>query len=250
MEESLPQEWWQLAIGLGALLVLAVIADWLKSRVLNNAIGRVASEAEIALDKSLFDKNVLGRLAPIVPALVVYYGIVPALGVTRAEAEAGLEPGYLILFWTAVRRLTAAYIVLTLARTVSAFVGAFHHIYMRAYSESIAKPDQGLRAGRDPGHLHGCRSADRRHAAGPFAPGLSVRDRSSRGGADGRVPQHPGLVRREHPDHLQRHPAHRGLGGGPAGERERDRRRHRPAHGQGAELGQDDLDDSDPEIGR
>lgn len=143
MEESLPQEWWQLAIGLGALLVLAVVADWLKSRVLDKAIGRVASEAEIALDKSLFDKNVLGRLAPIVPALVVYYGIVPALGVTRAEAEAGLEPGYLILFWTAVRRLTAAYIVLTLARTVSAFVGAFHHIYMRAYSESLAKPIKG-----------------------------------------------------------------------------------------------------------
>jgi miniconductance mechanosensitive channel len=73
----------------------------------------------------------------------VYYGIVPALGVTRAEAAAGLEPGYLILFWTAVRRLTAAYIVLILARTVSAFVGAFHHIYMRAYSESMAKPIRG-----------------------------------------------------------------------------------------------------------
>lgn len=143
MEESFPQEWWQLAIGLGALLVLAVIADWMKSRVLSKALGRVASEAEIALDKSFFDKNVLGRLAPIIPALVVYYGIVPALGVTRAEAEAGLAPGYLILFWTAVRRLTAAFIVLTLARTISAFVGAFHHIYMRAYSESIAKPIKG-----------------------------------------------------------------------------------------------------------
>ncbi|MCY4645273.1 MAG: mechanosensitive ion channel family protein [Gammaproteobacteria bacterium] len=143
MEESFPQEWWQLAIGLGALVVLAVIADWMKSRVLSKALGRVASEAEIALDKSFFDKNVLGRLAPIIPALVVYYGIVPALGMTRAEAEAGLAPGYLILFWTAVRRLTAAFIVLTLARTVSAFVGAFHHIYMRAYSESIARPIKG-----------------------------------------------------------------------------------------------------------
>ena len=143
MEESFPQEWWQLAIGLGALLVLAVIADWMKSRVLSKALGRVASEAEIALDKSLFDKNVLGRLAPIIPALVVYYGIVPALGMTRAEAEAGLAPGYLILFWTAVRRLTAAFIVLTLARTISAFLGAFHHIYMRAYSESMAKPIKG-----------------------------------------------------------------------------------------------------------
>ena len=143
MEESLPQEWWQLAIGLGALLILAVIADWMKSRVIAKAVGKVASETEIALEKSFFDKRVLSRLAPIVPALVVYYGIVPALGVTRSEAEAALEPGYLVLFWTAVRRLTAAYIVLTLARTVSAFAGAFHHIYMRAYSESLAKPIKG-----------------------------------------------------------------------------------------------------------
>ena len=33
--------------------------------------------------------------------------------------------------------------MLTLARTVSAFVGAFHHIYMRAYSESMARPIKG-----------------------------------------------------------------------------------------------------------
>ena len=104
MQDSLPQEWWQLAIGLGALLILAVVADWMKSRVLNKAVGKVAAETRIALDKSLFDKAVLSRLAPIVPALVVYYGIVPALGVTRAEAEAGLEPAYLILFWTAVQK--------------------------------------------------------------------------------------------------------------------------------------------------
>ena len=73
-----------LGIGLAGLVVLAAVADWMKSRVIAKTLGRVASEARISLDDGPFDKMVLGRLAPIVPALVVYYGIVPALGVTRS----------------------------------------------------------------------------------------------------------------------------------------------------------------------
>ncbi len=143
MEDSLLREWWHLAIGLGALLVLAVIADWLKSRVIARAVGTVASETQVPLDNRLLDQTVLRRLAPIVPALVVYYGIVPALGVTQSEAEAATEPAILILFWVAVRRLTAAYIVLTIGRTVSAFVASVHQIYIRSSPESMAKPIKG-----------------------------------------------------------------------------------------------------------
>ena len=78
MEEAIPYNWWHLGIGLGALVVLAVLADWLKSRVIAKTFGKVASEARMSLDESPFDTTVLRRLAPIVPALVVYYGIVPA----------------------------------------------------------------------------------------------------------------------------------------------------------------------------
>ena len=142
MEDSLPLNWWHLGIGLGALLVLAVLADWMKSRVIAKTIGKVASEARLSLDDGPLDKMVLARLAPIVPALVIYYGIVPALGVTgaEAEAEAGAEAAFLILFWTLVRRLSAAYITLTIARTVVASLDSFSAVYHRTSPASLAKP--------------------------------------------------------------------------------------------------------------
>ena len=140
MEESLPLNWWHLGIGLAGLVVLAAVADWMKSRVIAKTLGRVASEARISLDDGPFDKMVLGRLAPIVPALVVYYGIVPALGVTRSEAETGAEAEFLILFWTLVRRFSAAYIALTIARTLVAVLDSFSAVYHRTSPASVAKP--------------------------------------------------------------------------------------------------------------
>ena len=140
MEESLPLNWWHLGIGLATLVVLAAVADWMKSRVIAKTMGKVASEARVSLDDGPFDKMVLGRLAPIVPALVVYYGIVPALGVTRSEAEAAAEAEFLILFWTLVRRFSAAYIALTIARTLVAVLDSFSAVYHRTSPASVAKP--------------------------------------------------------------------------------------------------------------
>ena len=140
MEESIPLNWLHLGIGLGALAVLALLADWMKSRVVAKTVGKVASEAQFSLDDGPLNRMVLRRLAPIVPALVVYYGIVPALGVTESEAEAATEAQILIVFWTAVRRLAAAYIALTIARTVVAVLDSFSAIYHRASPASVAKP--------------------------------------------------------------------------------------------------------------
>ena len=140
MEESLSLNWWHLGIGLAALVVLAAVADWMKSRVIAKTLGKVASEARISLDDGPFDKMVLARLAPIVPALVIYYGIVPALGVTRSEAETGAEAEFLILFWTLVRRFSAAYIALTVARTLVAVLDSFSAVYHRTSPASVAKP--------------------------------------------------------------------------------------------------------------
>lgn len=140
MEESLPFNWLHLGIGLAVLVVMAAIADWKKSRILAETLGRVASEAQVPLDSGPFNMRVLGRLAPIVPALVVYYGIVPALGVTRAEVQAGTEPQALIVFWTLVRRLSAAYITLVIARTLVAVCDSFNAIYHRTSPASMAKP--------------------------------------------------------------------------------------------------------------
>ena len=140
MEEFITLNWWHLGIGLGALAVLAIVADWMKSRVIAKTLGKVASEAQISLDDGPFNRMVLRRLAPIVPALVVYYGIVPALGVTRSEVQAGAEAEILILFWTLVRRLSAAYIALTIARTLAAVLESFGAVYHRTSPASVAKP--------------------------------------------------------------------------------------------------------------
>ena len=140
MEEAIPYNWWHLGIGLGVLVVLAVLADWLKSRVIAKTFGKVASEARISLDESPFDTTVLRRLAPIVPALVVYYGIVPALGLMRLGPEAAAEAQLLMFASTAVRRLAAAYIVLTIARTVASLFDVFSSIYHRTSPASMAKP--------------------------------------------------------------------------------------------------------------
>ncbi|MCY4397973.1 MAG: mechanosensitive ion channel [Gemmatimonadetes bacterium] len=140
MEEAIPYNWWHLGIGLGALVVLAVLADWLKSRVIAKTFGKVASEARISLDESPFDTTVLRRLAPIVPALVVYYGIVPALGLMRTGIEAVAEAQLLMLASTAVRRLAAAYIVLTIARTIASLFDVFSSVYHRTSPASMAKP--------------------------------------------------------------------------------------------------------------
>ena len=140
LEDSLSLNWWHLGIGTGALAIVALVADWMKSRLIAKTVGRVASEARIAIDDGPLNQKVLLRLAPIVPALVVYYGIVPALGVTETEVEAATEAQILIFFWTAVRRLAAAYIALTIARTLVAAFDAFGTVYNRASPASIAKP--------------------------------------------------------------------------------------------------------------
>ena len=221
MQESISLNWWQLGIGLGVLAILAALADWMKSRVLAKAIGKVASETRIPLDSGPFDKRVLARLAPIVPALVVYYGIVPALGVTRSEATAGAEAQVLILFWTVVRRLSAAYIALTIARTLVAVADSFSAVYHRTSPVSMAKPIKSyvqivtlivysiagvvivaILVGRSPV---------------VFLSGVGGRGR----GSDAGLPQHPRLARSEHPDHLQRHGPDRRLGGDPARRRRR-----------------------------
>ena len=54
-------------------------------------------------DDRVIERKVFARLAHIVPAAIVYYGIGPVLGVTPAEAAAGTESAGLIMAWTFAR---------------------------------------------------------------------------------------------------------------------------------------------------
>ena len=87
------------------------------------------------------------RLAHVVPAAIVYYGVGPALGVTPAEAAAGSEPAALILAWTLARRLAAAFVMITAATAFSAFLDAVNDIYVEAFEQARARPIKGYLQG-------------------------------------------------------------------------------------------------------
>ena len=145
--QFLPDNWLS---PLGALVVLAAaawIADWVTTRVVHGAIRRVAARTRSTWDNRVIERRVFARLAHVVPAAIVYYGVGPALGVTPAEAAAGSEPAALILAWTLARRLAAAFVMITAATAFSAFLDAVNDIYVEAFEQARARPIKGYLQG-------------------------------------------------------------------------------------------------------
>jgi len=71
--------------------------------------------------------------------VITYYGIGPALGAAPGEA---LGPGLTVLYLL-VRRVSAAFIVLTVAVAFSNFLAAVNDIYNETYSEARNRPIKG-----------------------------------------------------------------------------------------------------------
>ncbi len=139
----LPENWTTLALAPAILAVGAWIAGWVATRLLHRAISGVTSRTRFTWDDRLVERKVFGRLAQVVPALIVYLGIGWALGgVNQAVADA--SPGdALVVIWTIVRRGAAAYIVLAVVRAFKAFLDAVNEIYTEAYAESKSRPIKG-----------------------------------------------------------------------------------------------------------
>ena len=139
----LPENWTTLALAPAILAVGAWIAGWVATRLLHRAISGVTSRTRSTWDDRLVERKVFGRLAQVVPALIVYLGIGWALGgVNQAVADA--SPGdALVVIWTIVRRGAAAYIVLAVVRAFKAFLDAVNEIYTEAYAESKSRPIKG-----------------------------------------------------------------------------------------------------------
>ena len=145
--QLLPENWLS---PLGALVVLAAaawIADWVTTRIVHGAIRRVAARTRSSWDDRVIERKVFARLAHVVPAAIVYYGIGPVLGVTAAEAAAGSEPAALIVAWTLARRLAAAFVMLTAATAFSAFLDAVNDIYVEAFEQARSRPIKGYLQG-------------------------------------------------------------------------------------------------------
>ncbi len=99
-----------------ALLFLAVIGDLVAKRLLLGAVRAVVRRTRYKGDDALLDHNVFGRLAQIVPAIIIYFGI-------------GLVSDYPEAIERVVRNVASAYMVVMLMLTLTATMSAANQIY-------------------------------------------------------------------------------------------------------------------------
>ena len=138
---SLPDNWLGLIGGIAILIVVAWIADWLTIRVLRGTIRRVAARTKSTWDDRVIERNIFARLAHAVPAVIIYYGIAPALGVSAIEVAAAGD--MVALAAGVLQRVALAYIVLTAALAASSFLDAINDIYNESYSQARSRPIKG-----------------------------------------------------------------------------------------------------------
>ncbi len=98
------------------LLLVAILADLVAKRLLLAAIRAVATRTRSDWDDALVEHKVFGRLAQIIPAIIVSAGVelVPGL---RETDEA------------VVRNVAGAYMILVIILTLTAALSAANHVY-------------------------------------------------------------------------------------------------------------------------
>jgi miniconductance mechanosensitive channel len=117
-------------LSLAALVVVAVIADFIVKRILLTLASRIVAANDFDWGDILLRHKVLGRVAQAVPALVILIGVdlIPSLNAGFAQLLKNVSLGYLVL-------------VVTLS--LSAALGAANEIYERRPSAS-ARPLRGF----------------------------------------------------------------------------------------------------------
>ncbi len=127
--DSLPPTIATFAI-IGALLAVAVVADLVAKRILLSSLRAVARRTQVTWDDALVGRNVFGRLAQLVPALIIYFGLqfIPGLPDQLAALAANV---------------TVAYMVLMLTLTLTAALGAANDIY-EGHPVSRERPLKGV----------------------------------------------------------------------------------------------------------
>ncbi|HKL64392.1 MAG TPA: mechanosensitive ion channel domain-containing protein [Woeseiaceae bacterium] len=89
-------------LGLVLLLVVALVVDLVAKRVLVSAARRLAARSRVTWDDALVAHNVFGRLAQVLPALVVFLAIpfIPGLPETVVRLARNVATGYMVLMLT------------------------------------------------------------------------------------------------------------------------------------------------------
>jgi miniconductance mechanosensitive channel len=116
--------------GLLALVVLALLANWLTHRVLLRVVRRLVRASPMSWDDALMARGVLTRLAHVVPALVLSAGI-------------GLVPDLPPAVAAVVRNVAHAYVVLTVALSLGNLFNAIGDLYARDVVRAQSRPIKG-----------------------------------------------------------------------------------------------------------
>ena len=128
--------WATVSLSVLVLLVVAWVADVVARRLFLGVVRRLAARTRSTWDDRLIEHRVFSRVAHIAPAIVTYYGIQGALAPVLGAP--GTTLAYLL-----VRRVSLAFIVLTLAIAASNFLGAVNAIYNETYPEARNRPIKG-----------------------------------------------------------------------------------------------------------
>lgn len=139
MNPHIPEHWPSVAAAAAALAGAAWAAGWVASRILHRAIRSVTSRTRSTWDDRIIERGFFRRMARVVPAVVVYAGIGPALDAGGAAPAEGTA----LLVATFVRRVAAAFIALAVARAVHGLLDAVNDIYGESCAEAGSRPIKG-----------------------------------------------------------------------------------------------------------
>ena len=98
------------------LLLVAIFADLVAKRLLLVAIRAAATRTRSDWDDALVEHKVFGRLAQIIPAIIVYSGVDLLPGLSEANEAV-------------VRNVAGAYMILVIILTLTAVLSAANHVY-------------------------------------------------------------------------------------------------------------------------
>ena len=138
---SLPDSWLTTSGLLIALLMAAWIGDWIAAAIFRGGIRRVAKRTAATWDDRLIENKVFARIAHVVPALIIYYGIVPALGLTAEDMSEPVGTAPFLAGMT--QRVAFSFIALALVMAANAFLNAVNDIYNDSYAEAKNRPIKG-----------------------------------------------------------------------------------------------------------
>ena len=116
--------------GLLGLLIGAVIADLIVKRILVRAIRAIAKRSKATWDDALIQHNVVGRIAQVVPALIIYAGVV----LVPELAEGAVK---------VIRNVAMGYMVLVATMAVTALLSSANTIYSELPSSRV-RPIKGF----------------------------------------------------------------------------------------------------------